>query len=263
MKRRPMTKRRAPTADERTTAYHEAGHACVAIALHIAFRSVDIISDASARGRIHYVVRKGSAVQKIWNQLQNGQHEDPAVIDYVERRIVTHFAGAIAQRRYAPNSYWNEDASSDLNSSDVYLQRLFAGPIDFTDTSRMQSRDDYYDDETGDFYGDSMVPPTDDTAFWYPPERITDAETLKAHHANFDARTKALVRELWPEIKAVAGALLKEKVLSQAEVLRLMTEARPRLDLRPRPSCARYFQANDRRAAMRELPKKGSRDEQE
>ena len=178
-----MSARRKSTADERVTAHHEAGHACAAIKLRIAFRKVDIIETKDSRGRIYYGTTKRSAAHKIWSQLQNGQHEDSAVIDYVERRIVTHFAGRIAQRRYAPNSYWYEDASSDLKSSNVYLQRLLAGPIDFTDTSRMQSRDDYYDDETGDFYGDGMVPDTDDTAFWYPPERIIDAETLKAHHA--------------------------------------------------------------------------------
>lgn len=256
-----MTARRAPTADERTTSIHEAGHACAAIALGIEFSTVDIINKKDRRGCIHYITDKGTAAHNVWCRLQDGCHKDPAIIAYVERRIVTHFAGTVAQRRYAPNSYWREDASGDLKGSDMYLQRLIAGPPDWEDNDApyRQGREDYYDEETGDFWGDSMVPEHDDTAYWYPPDRIVDAKTLAACHAKFDARTKALVRELWPEIKAVAGALLKKKVLSQAEVLRLMTEARPRLDLRPRPPCARYFQANDRRGDARAAQKRKSR----
>ena len=202
------------------------GHAVVAIVLGIEFIKVDIIEKPAWRGRIQYDMTFGSSAFNAWRRLQERHHQDPAVIALVERLLITSFAGAAAQRRYAPNSYWDKDAGSDLNGSDLYLQRLLAGPPDFDDDSKLAPFDDFYDDESGDYYGDSAFPDQDDIKFWYPPERIVDEQTLKAQHAKFDARAKSLVREHWPAIQRVARALLKKKVLSQAEVCRLMNHAR-------------------------------------
>ena len=52
------------------------------------------------------------------------------------------------------------------------------------------------------------------------------SETREEFQAKLEARAKALVRELWQEIKIVAAALLKRKTLSCAEVRRLMNRAR-------------------------------------
>ena len=215
-------------ADLRTTAHHEAGHAVAAITLGIEFLKVDIIEGPSWRGRIQYDMTFGSSAHTAWVRLQEGRHQDPAVIDLAERLLITSFAGAVAQRRFAPNSYWAEDGGKDLQVSDLYLQRLLAGPPDSDAESKLAPFDDFYDDESGDYYGDSAFPDQDDIKFWYPPERIVDEQTLKAQHAKFDARAKALVREHWPAIQRVARALLEKKVLRQAEVKRLIARRHSR-----------------------------------
>ena len=116
-------------------------------------------------------------------------------IDLAERLLTASFAGQAAQRRFAPNSDWEESATGDLSNSNLYLQRLLAGAPDFEDTSKFAPYDDYFDEESGDYYGDSAFPDQDDIKFWYPPERIVDEKTLKAQHAKFDARAKALVKK--------------------------------------------------------------------
>jgi hypothetical protein len=47
-----------------------------------------------------------------------------------------------------------------------------------------------------------------------------------AYRAELEARAAALVKKLYPEIKFVAAALLKRKVLTQAQVKKLMADAR-------------------------------------
>jgi hypothetical protein len=224
---RGMSLRQA--AWQRTTAHHEAGHAVGAVVLGIDFIEVDIIEQPGWSGRIQYDMTFGSSAHTAWVRLMHeGHRQDPEVIDFTERRLIASFAGAAAHRRYAPNSYWVEGAGGDLERSNLYLQRLLAGPPDFDDDCKLAPFDDFYDDESGDYYGDSAFPDQDDIKFWYPPERIVDEQTLKAQHAKFDARAKALVREHWPAIQRVARALLAKKVLRQAEVKRLMARRHSR-----------------------------------
>jgi hypothetical protein len=252
--------RRIPTADERVTSFHEAGHACIAVELKIRFTTIDIVKNDSDNGSGH-IFYNNKECEKFRHLLQDGHHTEPRVVDWVHRKIIVSFAGAVAQRRYAPNSDWRRGMGRagvspeewfagardglDLANINSYLQRLVVGPPSYKERLRPEGIIPFGDD--------------DDDERWYPPNRRLDHKALKPYHAEFEARAKALVRELWPQIQRVAGALLKKKVLSQAEVLRLMTEARPRLDLRPRPPSARYFQANDRRGDARAAQKRKSR----
>jgi hypothetical protein len=227
-----LTKRRltkAEAADERATAIHEAAHGCVAIALRIKFTKIVIHDDdPETAGQIHYSKKAHS---RFWQLLlQEGQHQDPTVIDFVERKIVTSFAGAAAQRRYAPRSDWRDSSRGDRKGVDKWLQKLIAGPSNYeghVPARWERERSDYYDDETGDFYGD-IEPKRDDDAFWYTPDRLLSRKTLDAYHAKYEARARVLVRELWPDIQRVAKALLKKKVLTQSQVRRLMNRARRR-----------------------------------
>jgi hypothetical protein len=220
MTARRMTK--AEAADERRTAHHEAGHACVAVELRIAFTKV-VIYAPGLGGQIH------CSIDRFWQLLREGHHKDPHVIDFAERKMVMSFAGLVAQRRYAPKSDWFAGSRTDRKSIDRWLQKLIAGPADYEGffPAWGHTRDDFYDDETGDFYGD-IKPKKDDDAFWYKPDSLLDRKTLDAHHAKYEARARDLVRELWAEIKIVAAALLKRKVLTERQVRELMNRARRR-----------------------------------
>jgi hypothetical protein len=223
----PMTKRRLTEAvrdaDERVTSFHEAGHGCASVELKIKFTLIDIIPNEieGSLGRIHW------PDDKFWCLLQDGHHQDPTVINWVERRMVASFAGAAAQRRYAPRSNWRYGGSADRKSADKWIQKLIAGPSNYEgDTPPWgRERDDYYDDETNDFFGD-IEPKPDDNAHWYTPDRLLDRKTLDVHHAKYRVRAEALVRELWPEIRCVARALLKHKTLTESQVRRLMNRTR-------------------------------------
>jgi hypothetical protein len=222
-----MNKRRLTKAEagyeRRTAAYHEAGHACVAVELRIAFTKV-VIYGPGLGGQIHCSKK---VHDRFWRLLQEGHHQDSHVIDFAERRIVMSFAGEVAQRRYAPKSDWRDGSRSDRKDVDEWLQRLIAGPSNYEGCTPPwgRERDDYYDDETGDFYGD-IEPKRDDDAFWYQPHRLLSRKTLDAYHAKYEARATALVKQLWPEIKIVAAALLKRQTLTERQVRKLMADAR-------------------------------------
>jgi hypothetical protein len=198
-----------PAADNRTTTYHEAGHACVAIDQKIEFTTVEINVSDGGGGCIQYAdAEEGN----IWRLLQDGHHQEPHVIDWVERNVVMLFAGMMAQRRYAPNSDWRGDGVPDLKNITTWMQRLIAGPPDYGKGMPHQQN--------------AQPPFPTDIAWWYPPERIIDINTLNAACEPLARRSKALVRELWPEIKIVAAALVERVVLSEAEVRKLMSRAR-------------------------------------
>jgi ATP-dependent Zn protease len=159
----------------RKTAWHEAGHAVVAVELKHPFKKVDIIEDELCSGRLHWAKKS-----------PEGYISEPHIINWIEHRIVVRFAGGAAQRRYAPHSNWawgmghrgNEPApGSDLYHIDEWL-------------------------------------------------RCLKREGDDAYRAQLEARAKALVKKLWPDIQRVAKALLKKKVLTQSQVRRLMNRAR-------------------------------------
>src|SRR5580658_962792 len=83
-----MTARRltkAGAAYERTTSLHEAAHACAAIALRIPFAKVIInVGPSLPGGGMCYA----EAHEKVLRLLKAGhRRKDPAVIDYVHRKI--------------------------------------------------------------------------------------------------------------------------------------------------------------------------------
>jgi hypothetical protein len=82
-----MTARRltkAGAAYERTTSFHEAAHACAAIALRIPFAKVIInVGQALPGGRMCY----DKAHLKFWRLLQDGHRKDPAVIGLCASKI--------------------------------------------------------------------------------------------------------------------------------------------------------------------------------
>ena len=206
----PMTVRRLTKAEagyERLTSIHEAAHSCVSIALRFPFRKVDIIPRENRSGRM-YVRRKRKSVF-----VKNG-HNDAArgklwcerternFIDRCERKIIVDFAGGIAQRRYAPRSNWLYGMGHD----GLVKQELYYDVPVITYHVKVGCGSDL----------DNI-----DAAL-----RALKRHGDTAYRAELEARSKALVKKLFPEIQIVARALLKKKVLTQAEVRRLMNRAR-------------------------------------
>jgi hypothetical protein len=181
----------------RCVAIHEGGHACVAVKLRIGFRSVHIFDgpDGGARGFV------SGRRTKLKIDLSDARYRD-----FLERQIVVDFAGGMAQRRYTGNSNWEygmghngiervPDLCYDIIPPNTYTDRVKTEPD--SDLDNINKRLNYLGR-----HGDD------------------------AYRAELEARAFALVKELWPEIKIVAAALLKHKVLSAAEVRRLMKRAR-------------------------------------
>ena len=187
---------RSDAADERKAAYHEGGHAVVAIELKIPFTKVDIIGDEDAGGRIHHH-KKHTRVT--------------CDSDWIERRILVCLAGGMAERRYAPRSDWS------WSMGHKGLERDIAPCYDVVTPSEPKTF------HAKISYGSDLdhINKWLDKLGYYGDRKARDA-----CRSRLEARARALVRELWPEIKIVAAALLKEKVLSCAQVRKLMIAAR-------------------------------------
>jgi hypothetical protein len=173
-------------ADKRVTAHHEAGHGCAAIALRIPFRSIDIIENDSGSGHITPRAHKKT-------------------VDFIERRCICLFAGPLAQRRYAPSSGW----LSDLGFNGYREWDLC--------------------------YGDDLPPGRSRVLKTSMGSDLSHIQVLLAalgrgndyaYFAELEARARDLVCELWPQIKIVAAALLRHKVLSERQVRKLLADAR-------------------------------------
>jgi hypothetical protein len=170
---------------------HESAHACACAALRVPFRKVDIIKRRDHSGMVYN--RKSRA------NLPNDR-TDPRVIDWTERQILVDFAGGLAERRFAPRSNWACAMGHDGLAQDPCYDD---GPTTYhvkvaygTDLHNINERL-----KTLGRYGDA------------------------AYRAQLEARAKALVARLWPEIELVAGHLLKHKKLTQAQVRRLVNRA--------------------------------------
>jgi hypothetical protein len=185
-----------PLTDERIASFHEAGHACTCVALRVPFRKVDIISNGDRDGRVYNRKRHAAFPDD----------HDPRVIDLVERAIIVDFAGGIAQRRYAPRSDWAFGMGHDGLEHDFYYDE--DDDLVCSTSDRITSGSDLYNI-------DARL-------------RMLERDGDAAYRAELEARAKALVARLWPEIKIVAAALLKHKTLSQAQVRRLMNRAAAR-----------------------------------
>ena len=217
-------------AEKRITSYHEAGHCCSAVALNLPFTSVDIIPnpDENKLGRILW-----SYPAEWWSP-----NPKPHVIKAIENKQVALLAGAEAQWRFAPYSFWRASGAGDRWMVDRLLRQLIVGPVTYDDPAY----EPFYDEESGDYYGDMTG------VAYYAPGRLEKMETpaARGYRIMLDLRAVMLVRRLWPQIERVAEVLFRRKVLRRDEVVRLM-QPRPVSKLHPRrrPPCG-PFQPNRR-----------------
>jgi hypothetical protein len=189
----------------RTVAWHEAGHACVAVELKDAFTTVDIIgNDFGSAG----AVRRSMPLPKFATGMAYRSTPLPKgranvrVVNWIEQRILLEFAVGIAQRRYAPRSDWAYGMGHDgIKRQDLHYD-------DVITTYRVKTA-----------YRSGLYHINE----WLKRLGRYGDETYRA---KLEARSKVLVRELWPDIQRVAKVLLKKKVLTQAQVRRLMIRAR-------------------------------------
>jgi hypothetical protein len=200
-----MTARLTPTIQLHQIAVHEAAHSATSIAQRVPFIKVTILPNEQL-GFLGLIEHDA----KLWYALKN-DNTDPRIISKVERMIVTSLAGGMAHRKFAPRSNWRGPARSDRASVDRWLQHLIGGALVPNDPfERAEGIEPFPDDS-------SWAPST-----YYAVSRAT----LKARHAKYRARAKALVDQIWSDIEIVARALLEHKTLSQAQVRRLMNRAR-------------------------------------
>ena len=93
----------------RATAYHEAGHAVIAVLLDVGFEKVTINGDERAAGRIIYV----NPEPEIREARGGGDRDDPRVKQSAKNALIVTLAGAIAQRRFSPRSDWRFGSTVD------------------------------------------------------------------------------------------------------------------------------------------------------
>jgi hypothetical protein len=175
---------------------HEAGHAVVAVELKDRFKTVDIVANERRAGGVHRGLYP--------KFMREGCTDDARLFAWIERRILVEFAGGMAQRRHAPRSNWAYGMGHDGLEPDLCYD-------DGADTYHVKAA-----------YGSDLC----HIDKWL---RRLGRHGDDVYRSKLEARAKALVREQWPAIRRVAAALLKKKVLSQADVRRLMNRARRHL----------------------------------
>lgn len=100
--------------DKAVSAHHESGHATVAVLIDKPFKTVSIIfrkGDGScSKGRMDYD-------SEFWEE---GRFLKPEV------KLLTAFAGARAQQRFAPNSHWRYSGITDWSGAEAWLKQRHA-----------------------------------------------------------------------------------------------------------------------------------------
>jgi hypothetical protein len=95
---------RTPTKREWSTAYHEAGHAVSAWHYGFRLKRISIVEDAESLGHCEYAKSLGK-VDFAYLTLAKEQK--------IHNRIISGFAGGLAQRRFNPRSYRHVSSRSD------------------------------------------------------------------------------------------------------------------------------------------------------
>jgi hypothetical protein len=96
---------------ERSTAYHEAGHAVAAIAQGVAVRSITIVPSKQEgyAGRVQH--------EDLTRRVNLDTDNSPNIRSRIERQIVVALAGAAAQRKYDRRSWRSFHSSGDYETA--------------------------------------------------------------------------------------------------------------------------------------------------
>lgn len=108
------------------TAYHEAGHAVMA--LHLGFRigsqGVSIVPQSERNGHSHLLLHLG-----VQHTNQREELSDRVRLR-LERRIMVAMAGEMTQRALAPKSLNRWHASSDRDTENFFARRMCQSPAE-------------------------------------------------------------------------------------------------------------------------------------
>ena len=152
------------------TAYHEAGHAVVALAQRLRVEGVTIKPSKGNHGHAT------TSLDELKGVLMNGEVAGRRLRNQIEKHMRQSLAGSMSQRRFRSSSYRSH-----------------------------HSRDD--DEFVADLSGYLGLPP----------------EEANVRIAQVGDETECLVKEHWPEIVAVATALLERETLSAPELRRIVS----------------------------------------
>lgn len=115
-----MTIRRT-SAKIQYIAYHEAGHAVVALREGVAFRYVTILPSGDAEGHLKHF----AAVRD--PDLLTDRDNSPKLLFYLMKRIRVALAGDIAGRRFSPRSFRTYQGLSDRHNAIDLAEKFFDG----------------------------------------------------------------------------------------------------------------------------------------
>lgn len=152
------------------TAYHEAGHAVVALAQGLRMERVTIKPSEGSHGHAR------ASLDELKGVLMNGEVAGRRLRNQIEKHMRQRLAGSISQRRFRPLSYRSH-----------------------------HSRDD--DEFVLDLSAHLGLSP----------------EEANVRIAQLGDETDRLIKAHWPEIIAVATALLERETLSAAQLRRIVS----------------------------------------
>jgi hypothetical protein len=132
----------------------------------------------------------------------------PSSPDAWEEDAIISTAGPFAQRRYAPRSQLWKCVAGDEG---LIYNRIITRP---------KSDWDYY---------------------WYAINKLVPVGCCAATVKRIDARTIALLKAHWAEVKLLARALLERKTLTEREVYQLLKRSPPRR-VRPKKKTSANFE---------------------
>jgi len=163
-------------------AHHEAGHVVVALMLGYEVNSVTIVTDEDAEGRVVYETPLVELEKMLGgldlSYISPDDADGARMMQLVGHAIIVNFAGPLAQKRYDPESDWQEGATGAGDGELMHRgadMRLVLHLIE-------------------DVYGSGKVA---DTYFDY-----------------LEARAETSVERHWPSVERLAHTLLQRETLT-------------------------------------------------
>jgi hypothetical protein len=168
------------TSRRSDAAYHEAGHAVVALTLGYQVELVTIVPTAGSDGHVRWnnPTRRRSVREALEFGLQVERRRH-----LVEHEIIVNLAGSLAQRRHRPHSPWRRDAAGAKRGQFVAKGSDYQHALELV-------------------------------AWLHEGQQ----QVINTYSRYLEARAEALVNARWENIERLAVALLESETLKGDEV---------------------------------------------